>query len=162
MKQSFFIVLLIFSFITVFASCNKDSIETAKSTIENDGSSTNNNETMNSKIRIKIGASTFSATLSNNATAAAFKALLPMTINMVELNGNEKYFNLASSLPTNVSNHATIETGDLMLYGSNTFVLFYKTFSTSYSYTRLGRMDDTTGLSAALGNGNVSITFELQ
>jgi hypothetical protein len=81
---------------------------------------------------------------------------------MIELNGNEKYFDLPQSLPSNASNPVTIQNGDLMLYGANTLVLFYKTFSTSYSYTRLGRIDDVTGLVAALGSGNVSVTFELQ
>ena len=85
-----------------------------------------------------------------------------MTVNMIELNGNEKYFDLPQSLPTNVSNPGTVQNGDLMLYGANTLVLFNKTFSTSYSYTRLGRIDDVTGLVAALGSGNVSVTFELQ
>ena len=113
-------------------------------------------------MKIKIGASTFTATLYDNATAAAFKALLPMTVNMTELNGNEKYVDLPGSLPTNASNPGTIQTGDLMLYGSSTLVLFYKTFSTSYNYTKLGRIDDVTGLVAALGFGNVSMTYELE
>jgi hypothetical protein len=112
-------------------------------------------------MRIKIGTGTFTATLYDNATATAFKAQLPMTINMRELNGNEKYFDLAASLPTNASNPGTIQNGDLMLYGANTLVLFYKSFSTSYSYTRLGRINDTTGLAAALGSGNVAVTYEL-
>ena len=81
---------------------------------------------------------------------------------MVELNGNEKYVDLSRNLPTNAANPGTIQNGDLMLYGSATLVLFYKTFSTSYSYTKLGRIDDVTGLAAALGAGNVTVSFELE
>jgi hypothetical protein len=47
------------------------------------------------QMRIKIGSSTFTATLYDNATATAFKGMLPMTIKMSELNGNEKYFDLS-------------------------------------------------------------------
>ena len=85
-----------------------------------------------------------------------------MTINMSELNGNEKYFDLPNILSANASNPGTVQTGDLMLYGSNTLVLFYKTFSTSYNYTPLGRIDDASGLTAALGSNNVTVTFALQ
>ena len=113
-------------------------------------------------MKIKVGNRIFTATLYDNATVTAFKSLLPLTVNMVELNGNEKYVDLPRSLPANAANPETIQNGDLMLYGSSTLVLFYKTFSTSYSYTRLGRIDDVTGLVAALGTGNVSVTFELQ
>jgi len=81
---------------------------------------------------------------------------------MRELNGNEKYFDLPNNLPTNASNPGTIQTGDLMLYGSNTLVLFYKTFSTSYNYTRLARIDNSSGLATALGSGNITVKFELE
>ena len=111
-------------------------------------------------MKLKIGNSTFSVTLYDNATVTAFKSLLPLTVNMVELNGNEKYADLSRKLPTNASNPGTIRNGDLMLYGSSTVVLFYKTFPTTYSYTKLGRMDDATGLVAALGAGNVTVMFE--
>jgi len=104
----------------------------------------------------------FTATLYDNQAATAFKSRLPMSVNMIELNGNEKYVDLPQSLPASASNPETIQNGDLMLYGSVTVVLFYKTFSTSYSYTRLGRIDDITGLVAALGSGNVSVSFELE
>jgi hypothetical protein len=118
--------------------------------------------TGNMNIRITVGQSVFTATLYGNATAKAFKAKLPMTLNMVELNGNEKYFDLPYNLPTNASNPGTIQSGDLMLYGPNTLVLFYKGLSTSYKYTRLGRINDVTGLAAALGSGNATVTYELE
>ena len=114
------------------------------------------------KLKITVGTNTFTATLYSNATVNAFKSRLPMTINMRELNGNEKYFDLSKNLPANASNPGTIQTGDLMLYGSNTLVLFYKSFSTSYSYTPMGRIDDAAGLTAALGSGNVTVTFAAQ
>ena len=124
--------------------------------------SNNNTNPTGSKIRLKIGNITFTATLYDKATATAFKSLLPMTVNMIELNGNEKYLDLPRSLPTNASNPGTVQAGDLMLYGSSTLVLFYKTFSTSYNYTRLGRIEGVTGLVAALGSGNVTVTYELE
>ena len=47
-------------------------------------------------MKIQIGNAIFQVSLANNETAAAFRTLLPMTITMNELNGNEKYYNLSS------------------------------------------------------------------
>jgi NAD(P)-dependent dehydrogenase (short-subunit alcohol dehydrogenase family) len=33
-------------------------------------------------------------------------------------------------------------------------------FTTTYSYTKMGQVDDPRGLKAALGAGNVDVTFE--
>ena len=52
--------------------------------------------------------------------------------------------------------------GDFMLYGSDCLVLFYKNFSSSYSYTRLGYIEDTAGFAKAVGNGSVFISFEYE
>ena len=111
------------------------------------------------KIEIVVGNKSFSATLYDNAAAKALLEMLPMTLNMSELNGNEKYYYLDNNLPTNSSRPSGIETGDIMLYGNNCLVLFYESFSTSYSYTPLGRIDDPKGLADALGSGNVQVIF---
>lgn len=112
------------------------------------------------RITLKIGSSTFTATLLDNPTAKAFRSLLPIRAAMPDLNRNEKYYTLPGSLPTAVTNPGTIRTGDIMLYGSNTLVLFYKTFPTSYAYTPIGSVDDPSGLAASLGTGTVTILFE--
>jgi len=119
-------------------------------------------DSMSSKIRIKVGDKIFIATLLDNLTVKAFKALLPMTINMTELNGNEKYFRLPNNLPNNASKPGTIHSGDLKLWGSDTFVIFYQSFSTSYSYTTLGKIENSANLAVALGSGNVIVTIELE
>ena len=112
------------------------------------------------QINVTVGTKTFTATLADSETGRAFAQLLPMTVAMNELNGNEKYHYLDSSLPTNAYKPGTIHAGDLMLYGNNCVVLFYETFNSSYSYTRIGAIDNPTGLSEALGSGNVSVRFE--
>jgi hypothetical protein len=155
MKQLLLLAFIAVSLISC-ASCSKNT-SPANNNINN-----NNTNPTGSKMKIKIGNSTFTTTLYDNATVTAFKSRLPMTVNMIELNGNEKYVDLPQSLPTSASNPGTIQNGDLMLYGSFTLVLFYKTFSTSYSYTKLGRIDDVNGLVAALGAGNVTVSFELE
>ena len=106
-----------------------------------------------------VGERRFALTLTDNAAARAFAELLPLTLHMAELNGNEKTVSLPKGLPTNASRPGTIRNGDLMLYGSNTLVVFYLTFDSSYSYTRLGRVDDPTGLAQALGPRGVRVVF---
>lgn len=111
------------------------------------------------KIKITAGGKNFTAVLYDTEAAAAFEKMLPMTLDMSELNGNEKYFYLSEDLPTNSEHPEKINTGDIMLFGSSCIVLFYDSFNTSYSYTKIGCIDDTAGLSEALGNGNVTVEF---
>ena len=121
----------------------------------------NNNCAVN-MMKITIGSAVFRATLYDNPSVTQLKQRLPLTVTMADLNSNEKYYTLTEGLPTGASYTGTIQNGDLMLYGSNTLVLFYKSFSTSYRYTRLGRIDDPEGLAAALGSGSITVAFELE
>jgi hypothetical protein len=113
-------------------------------------------------MKITVGSRVFNATLQENATAAAFKALLPLSLKMHDVNRNEKAFDLDADLPTADANPRTIYTGDLMIWSSRTVVIFYKNFATPYSYTRLGKIDDPAGLAEALGAGGVTVTFEIK
>lgn len=106
-----------------------------------------------------IGEHRFSITLVDTEAARAFAAMLPLTIDMADLNGNEKHAELPNSLPANATRPGTIRNGDLMLYGSRTLVLFYLTFNSSYSYTSLGRVDDPAQLASALSQEGVQVKF---
>jgi hypothetical protein len=150
MRRLYLLLLPLLLF--VGAACKNDNPEADASNLP----------TMSNQLRIRIGSETFTATLFDNPSAAAFVTRLPLTVSMIELNGNEKYYTFPQGLPTNAINPGTIQTGDLLLYGSDTLVLFYETFSTSYRYTRLGRINNPVGLAAALGKGNATVTFELQ
>lgn len=111
------------------------------------------------KIKISVNGKNFSVTLEDNPTARAFAERLPLEADMQELNGNEKYFYLDKDLPSDSVRVGQIHSGELMLFGSNCLVIFYKDFATSYSYTCLGKLDDSNGLEKILGNGNVRVTF---
>lgn len=121
-----------------------------------------NNTSMERNIIVLVNGTSFAATLADNDAARAFAALLPLTLDMNEMNGNEKYHYLDSHLPTESYRPGTIQAGDLMLYGSSCIVLFYETFRSGYSYTRLGQIDNPEGLAAALGGGDVSVRFEVR
>lgn len=111
-------------------------------------------------ITIKVNLEEFTATLANTPAAETFLNLLPMTVKMKELHRNEKYYELPQKLPMATYKPGTINSGDIMLFRSDIFVIFYETFQTSYEYTPIGRIPDTTRLENALGDGNVEVTFE--
>jgi hypothetical protein len=144
-------VLLAFSFCN--ASCSNDNERVPRQNNENNNTST-------TKMKITIGTAVFTAILYDNPSTAALKAMLPLTINMTELNGNEKYYDFPGSFSTNASVGGDIKEGDLMLYGNNVLVLFYKSFNTSYRYTKLGYVDNPAGLAAAVDARNVVVKFE--
>lgn len=111
-------------------------------------------------INIKIGNTDFSAVFYNNDTTKELVKQFPATYTMSELHGNEKYYYMSTSFPTNSECPSTINKGDIMLYGNNCVVVFYDTFPNSYSYTKLGYIEDTTGLEEAVGKGSIDIHFE--
>jgi len=111
------------------------------------------------QINIEIGKKTFKATLYNNKTSRALLKKFPLSCKMSELNGNEKYKYLSYELPTNKKKVKRIKAGDIMLYGSDCLVVFYKSHKTSYKYTKVGHINNTRGLKKAVGKGKVKMKF---
>lgn len=112
-----------------------------------------------SRIWITIGERRFVAVLADTQAAREFSAMLPLTLDMADLNSNEKHIELSKALRTNNYQPKTVQNGDIVLWGSRTLVVFYKTFNTSYSYTRLGHIEDADDLPRELGQDNVIIVF---
>ncbi|MDY4166025.1 MAG: cyclophilin-like fold protein [Fournierella sp.] len=111
---------------------------------------------------VSVGEKVFSATFADNSGAQALKELLTdgdITIRMSDYGGFEKVGSLGQSLPTENS-QTTTQAGDIVLYQGSQIVIFYG--SNSWSYTRLGKIDDLAGWQEALGNGDVAVTLSMQ
>ena len=124
---------------------------------QNDGEE---NAVMNMKVQ--VGDTIFSATLEENVAVSALVDMMresPVVLQMSDYSGFEKVGPLGTSLPADNS-QTTTHAGDIVLYNGNQIVIFYG--SNSWSYTRLGHIDDLTGWEEALGNGDVTVTFSLE
>lgn len=118
-------------------------------------------EAMAEKMTLQIGDSTFTAALESNAAVDALVEMMndaPVTIQMSDYSGFEKVGSLGTSLPSDDS-RTTTHAGDIVLYNGNQIVIFYG--SNSWSYTRIGKVDDLAGWEDALGSGDVTVTFAL-
>lgn len=104
--------------------------------------SNNKTEKVSDSVKVFINDKEYKLNLYDNETVNGLVKLFPLEVTMKTLNENEVYVYLDEKLPTNSSNPKTIHSGDVMLYGDNCLVIFYKTFNTSYSYTKIGHIDD--------------------
>ena len=120
--------------------------------------SIDNEEMTMDKVYININNKKLGIDLENNSTTSALIKLLPLELSMNDLNGNEKYVYLNESLPTNTYSPKHIEAGDIMLFGDNCLVIFYKSFDTSYSYTKIGHIDNL----PSLGDGDMPAAFSAE
>ena len=110
------------------------------------------------KVYIDINNETFEMDLEDNSTVSALVKMLPLNLSMSDLNGNEKYAYFDKPLPANTYSPKHIEAGDVMLFGDNCLVIFYESFDTSYSYSKIGRINNMT----SLGDGNISISIRVK
>lgn len=126
-----------------------------ESTSEIEGEDNNTEDITMKKMYATINGEKLEIQMEDNPTAVAFTKMLPLELTMSDLNSNEKYANLDKSLPTNPYKPERIEVGDVMLYGDDCVVIFYESFDTDFSYTKIGFIDHL----PELGDGEVVVSF---
>lgn len=112
-------------------------------------------------LKITVGEQEFPAAFEDNSSAREFQELLaqgPLTIQMEDYGGFEKVGTLGSTLTRN-DQRITTQPGDVILYQGNQITIYYGT--NTWSFTRLARITDLTGLTEALGDGTVQVIFSL-
>ena len=125
MKKVLYTLFLVIISITIVGCSNNNTVEKVSDTV-----------------KVFINDKEYKFNLYDNETADSLVKLFPLEVNMKTLSENEVYVYLDEKLPTNSSNPKNITAGDVMLYGDDCLVIFYKTFNTSYSYTKIGHIDD--------------------
>lgn len=111
-------------------------------------------------LELQIGNEVFSAQLYESETTEALLELLPLTIDMEDLHGNEKFYYLSERLPTDPERPDQINVGDIMLYGDDCLVFFYDQLSTSHQYTRLGYIENVESFTQAVGEGDITVALD--
>ncbi len=148
-------IVLVICSLAILTGCINNSDNINKNKINNNNEVEEKDVRVN-EIKVTINNNIYKLNLEKNKTVEEFINILPKEFNMKELNGNEKYIYLDKSLPTNSSDPKRINAGDVMLYGNNCLVIFYKSFDTSYQYTKIGHIENLDDI----GSENITVIFK--
>lgn len=161
MKKILVLIMGIFMTMMFCACSNREVVNNEAKSVNNQEENLNNEDKMDKNIEIVIGSKKFTATLEDNDTARYFQSLLPLTINMGDVNNNEKAYSFSQSIRKEKSkNPGSVNKGDIMCWSDNVLVLFYDSFTTPYKYVKIGSVDDTRGFVEVLGSGSVEVTIK--
>ena len=113
-------------------------------------------------IKLKVNNHVLNVKLEDNSAAKALMDKLKMgdvTIHAEDYGGFEKVGNLGFSLPRS-DKYITTSVGDIVLYDGEEISLFYN--SNSWSYTKLGKLQNIKDLKKILGTGDVKLVLSLK
>lgn len=116
------------------------------------------------KITVDVNGNKLTAALADTTAAKEFAEKLkdePVTVTLNEYGGFEKVGDLPWSL-TKADKQVSTEPGDIMLYQGDQMTIFYN--SNSWSYTKLGHIENTTQeeLESLFGEGDITVTLSLK
>ena len=161
-KKVFFLLFLLLSTSVLMDGCGSQESSAPSQEAENKKSEWVEEENGEMKMNVNVNGQDFTATLEQNSAVSALVQMMengPVTLQLSDYAGFEKVGPLGQSLPASNS-QTTIQTGDIVLYQGNQIVMFYG--FNSWSYTRIGRIDDLTGWEEALGSGDVTVTLSVE
>ena len=113
-------------------------------------------------IKLKVNNHVLNVKLEDNSAAKALMDKLKMgdvTIHAKDYGGFEKVGDLGFSLPRS-DKYITTSAGDIVLYEGDEISLFY--YPNSWSYTKLGKVQNIKDLKKILGNGDVKLVLSLK
>lgn len=164
-KKKILSALLTLAMTLLLAACSDTTVtetagtESRNTSVQDTTGMNTESEKEVTQLVVTINGKEFTATLEDTQAAKELTEMLPLTLTMSEMNGNEKYGDLPTGLTQDVYAPGEIHAGDILLWGSDTLVLFYESFSSSYSYTAVGYLDDPSGIKDAVGSGNAEVTI---
>ena len=157
-----FVIFMTLVLIMGFTACGNTNQPSESASASIDSNHTAGTEDMPAmKMSVTIGNQSFTATLEDNAATRELVKMMeeaPISINMDDYSGFEKVGSLGRSLTTD-NHQMTTQAGDIVLYSGNQIVMFYG--SNSWSYTKIGEIDDLSSWEDALGNGSVTAVFSI-
>ena len=161
-KKVFSLLFLLLSTSVLMAGCGSRESSASSQEAENTKSEWVEEENGEMKMNVNVNGQDFTATLEQNSAVSTLVQMMengPVTLQLSDYAGFEKVGPLGQSLPASNS-QTTTQSGDIVLYQGNQIVMFYG--SNSWSYTRIGRIDDLTGWEEALGSGDVTVTLSVE
>ncbi|WP_346663068.1 cyclophilin-like fold protein [uncultured Merdimonas sp.] len=161
-KKVFFLLFLLLSTSVLMDGCGSQESSAPSQEAENKKSEWVEEENGEMKMNVNVNGQDFTATLEQNSAVSALVQMMengPVTLQLSDYAGFEKVGPLGQSLPASNS-QTTTQSGDIVLYQGNQIVMFYG--SNSWSYTRIGRIDDLTGWEEALVSGDVTVTLSVE
>jgi hypothetical protein len=166
MKKAVAVILFLIMIFTLNA-CTETSDKTeTTSAVNNETAQTteeaqSEEQTNEMKVNININGKTFTATLEDNVAAKELYEIIRaegLTVEMSDYSGFEKVGSLGRTLTADDKQTRT-KSGDIVLYNGSQLVMFYGT--NSWSYTRLGKIDNLSGWEEALGSGDITAEFSV-
>lgn len=112
------------------------------------------------KFQLEVGGRTFEGTFGTTEGAQELANRLPLTFDMTDLSGNEKYYKTGQDFPGSDEYPEELHAGEVWIFAGDYIVLFYEDHvNPGYYYQYAGSLDDPTGLADAVGTGNVQVTI---